>query len=160
MNKSKLVAVAFATVIAFAGTTFGQQATQDVTIDVQAINVLAVSSGTVSLTINSATAGSQPDSDTDNSTSYDVTTNEAARKIVGSLDLAYTGSVSLAVSLAAPTGGTSAGSVTLTTTNQDLVSGFGNLAETGHQITYVASSTVTDAPSNQTNTVTFTIVAV
>lgn len=152
---------ALATLALFLGMTsysVAQQANQSVTVDVDAINELAVSGDPANLVINSATAGSAPDNASDNSTTYDITTNEATKKIVGKLSAIYASGVSLAVSLGAPTGGTSAGSVTLTALDQDLVTVISNLAESGLSISYVASATVDAAPNaGETRTVTFTI---
>jgi hypothetical protein len=143
--------------LAFAGTLSAQTANQSVTVDVDAINVIDVSGNPGTLVINSATAGSAPDDASDNSTSYDITSNETTKKVVGSLDVAYASGISLKVTLAS-TGATSAGQVTLSTTDQDLVTGISNLAESGQQISYVASATVSAAPAAaESHTVTFTI---
>lgn len=141
------------------GTAAAQSDTQVVTIVVADINEIAVSSGTLSLTINSATAGSNPDADTDATTTYDITTNGSSKKITAALGSAYATGISLALTLGAPTGASSSGAVTLTTVAQDMVTGITKLAETGVSISYTASATAA-AVSNgagEAQTVTLTI---
>ncbi len=134
-------------------------ATQTVTIAVSAINEISVSSGTVSLTVNSATAGSQPTNATDGSTSYAITTNESNKKITGQINSAMPANTTLAINLVAPTGGSSAGTVTLSTSPSDLVTGISTLAESGKTITYTLSATIAAgivASTSRTVTLTLT----
>ena len=58
-----------------------------------------------------------------------ITTNEANKRIVGSLDVDMPLGTSLHVELKAPTGSISKGFITLSTTPQDLVVGIGGIAE-------------------------------
>ncbi len=141
-----------------ATTAIAQSATQDVTIVIADINEISVSCN-LTLTINSATAGSNPTDATDNTTSYSITTNGTLKKITGQLDAAYAVGISLKVNLSAPTGGTSQGQKTLTTLAQDLVTGISGLAESAIQIAYTASATAAVPPNGagETKTVTFTI---
>lgn len=145
-----------------ATTATAQSTTQDVTIVVEEINEISVS-GNVTLTINTATAGSNPDNATDNTTTYNITTNGSNKKITGQLSAAYASGISLAVNLTAPTGGTSAGQTTLTDVSaSDLVTGISNLAETGLTIAYTASATAAatpNSPGGEQKTVTYTITA-
>ncbi|HEX9940011.1 MAG TPA: hypothetical protein VGB15_22945, partial [Longimicrobium sp.] len=83
-----------------AGNAAAQQATQDVSFEVQAINQLAFT-GSPSLVISTATAGSAPTSVTANA-SYAITTNESNRKITASIDGNMPSGTTLSVSLAAP----------------------------------------------------------
>lgn len=157
MRNSKILAVGMFLLFAFAGTLAAQTANQSVSVDVDAINVISVSGNPGTLVISSATAGSQPDDASDNSTSYAITSNETSKKIVGSLDVAYASGISLKVTLASASG-SSAGEVTLSTSDQDLVTSLSNVAESGQQISYVASATVSAAPATaESHTVTFTI---
>lgn len=135
------------------------QANQNVTIVVGAINALSVSSGTVSMTISTATAGSAPTDATDNTTSYNITTNGSSMKLTAVLDAVYSSGISLALNLAAPTGGSSAGSTTLTAVAQDLVTGITKKAESTLSIGYTASATTVAAPNGagETKTVTITL---
>ncbi len=159
MKSLKTLVMAVVLFVGFATVAHAQTANQAVTIVVSPINVMSVSSGTVSMTINSATAGSNPDNASDAATSYAVTTNGTLKKITAALGTAYAGGISLALSLTAPTGGTSAGSVTLTTVAQDLVTGFANLAESGKGISYTASATAAAATNGagEAQTVTLTL---
>ncbi len=149
-----------ALLLAAAPSAWAQTATQDVTIIVEEIIEIAVS-GNVTLTIDAATAGQDPDDATDNSTTYDLTTNGAGKKITGVLGADYASGISLSIALAAPAGGgTSEGTQALGTTGVDLVTGVANLAETGLGITYTASVTGDAAPNTgagETQTVTFTV---
>jgi hypothetical protein len=156
MHRTAFLAVLLA---ASLGSTISAQNTfdQDVTIVVQDSNVLSVSSSTVTLTL-SATAGSNP-TDTDNSTTYNITTNGTSKKLTGQLGAAYASGISLDINLTAPTGGSST-QKTLTTSAQDLVTGFGQIAESGLGITYSATATPSAVPNGageqQTVTVTLT----
>lgn len=138
----------------------GSSTTQTVTYEVQAINELAVSGSTASLTVNSATAGSAPNAVTDASTSYAITTNETNRKITGKLNTDMPSGVTLSVTLAAPTGATSAGKTALSSTDADLVTGISTLNESGKSITYeLAATSAAGVVSSASKTVTLTITA-
>lgn len=141
---------------AFAGPT----ATQTVTYEVSAINELSVSSPTVSLTVNSSTAGGAPNAATDSSTSYAITTNESARKITGAINTAMPTGVTLSVTLAAPSGATSDGKKALTTTATDLVSSIETVNSAGHAISYeLAATSAAGVVPSASKTVTFTLTA-
>lgn len=138
----------------------GNTAQQTVTYEVQAINELSVSSPTSSLTVNSATAGSAPNVATDSSSSYAVTTNETNRKITGAINSNMPGGVTLSITLAAPTGATSAGKQQLSTTPTDLVTDIATLNESGKAITYELGATAAaGVVPSATKTVTLTITA-
>ena len=113
---------------------------QTVTYSVSAINEISVSGNPAALLVSVATAGSEPDVDTDASTSYAITTNQSSKKITGVLNSAMPDNTLLKVTLTAPTGG-SASQVTLTATAQDLVTGISTLAESGLTISYELSAT-------------------
>jgi hypothetical protein len=153
--------LAVATLILFGMTSVAsaQTANQVVTIVIGNINVISVSSGSLTLTINSATAGSAPTDAVNSATSYAVTTNGSALKVTAALGTAYASGISLALNLGAPTAATSAGSTVLTTTAQDLVTGISGLAESSLGITYTASATLAAAPNGagEAQTVTLTI---
>ncbi len=117
-------------------------ANQTVTIQVSAINEVSVSGNPGALTVDSATAGSQPTAATDSGTSYSITTNGTGKKITGALNSAMPAGTTLSVNLVAPSGGTSAGAVNLTTSTQNLVTGISQVASSGHGITYSLSATV------------------
>ncbi|MBM3475549.1 MAG: hypothetical protein FJX75_19970 [Armatimonadetes bacterium] len=133
-------------------------ANQTVTFQVSAINEISVSGNPGALTVSTATAGAEPDQVTDATTTYNLTTNGNNKKITGALDTAMPSDVTLKVNLAAPTGGTSAGDVTLSATAQNLVTGVSKKAEGTKGITYKLSATVAAGVVSQaTRTVTLTV---
>lgn len=133
-----------------------QTSTQIVTFQVTAINQIAFS-GSPSLTVNTATAGSGPTSATA-SASWAVTTNQTAAKITASIGSAMPSGLTLSVNLSAPTGGSSAGATTLGTTAVDLVTNITKLAESSLGVTYSLDATPTaGVVSSTTRTVTYTI---
>ena len=148
-----LLAMVFVTGALFAGAA----ANQTVTYEVTAINEFSVSGDPAALTVNAATAGSQPDEVTNAATTYAITTNGTGKKITGILNTAMPTGVTLKVNLAAPTGGTSIGDVTLSAVAADLVTGIATLAESAKAITYKLSALVTAgvvASANKTVTLT------
>lgn len=128
-----------------------------VTVNVSAINEVAITGGNVTLTINNATAGAEPDDATDTSTSLDWTTNEQSRKITVVSDNA-TPNFTLKVQATGVTGGTGAGEITVTDSAQDFVTG---IAETTGSATlsYTASATASAGDGSDIHTVTYTITA-
>ena len=155
---SKSLLLAAAAVLGSAiGVNAGPSATQDVSFTVAAINEISVS-GTPSLTVNSATAGSAPTAVTANAT-YAITTNESNRKITGAINSAMPSGLTLSATLGAPSGASSAGKQPLGTTAVDLVTGISTLNETGKSITYELEATSAAQPQSGTRTVTLTITA-
>jgi len=131
---------------------------QTVTYEVQAINEISVSGNPGALVISTATAGSEPDAATDATTSYSLTTNGTNKRITGSIDTAMPANTSLLVTLTAPTGGSSAGQVILSTTAQDLVTGISTLAESGLTISYEFTADASAGiVASSTKTVTLTV---
>lgn len=129
-----------------------------VTFTIGSINEISVSGNPSSLTVNSATAGSQPTSATDNATTYNITTNGSSLAITGAIDSSMPTGVTLSVELAAPTGGTSSGAVNMTTVAQNLVTGISNVAESGLTITYTVAATASASVQGPLNrTVTYTL---
>jgi len=144
--------------LALSAASASAQATQDVTLEVQAVNEIAFT-GSPSLVISTATAGSAPTSATANAT-YAVTTNETNQKITAQIDSDTPAGVTLSVSLAAPAGATSAGAVLLGTTAQDVVTGIGTVNASGLNVTYTLSATAAAGVVPSTSrTVTYTITA-
>jgi hypothetical protein len=157
-------AVRFAATLAIAVSVFAardasaQTATQTVSYEVTAVDQISVA-GSPSLVINTATAGSALTSATANGT-YAVTTNGTGRKITASIDSNMPAGLTLSVSLGAPTGATSTGAQTLSTTAQDVVTGITTLNESGLSISYGLSASVTaGAVAAANKTVTYTITA-
>jgi hypothetical protein len=160
-NSSKAAFIALIIAGLGAGAAFaGNTAQQTVTYEVQPINELSVSASTASVLVSSATAGSAPNVATDTTTTYAITTNEEGRKITGSLNSDMPIGVTLSVTLAAPTGATSAGKQSLSTTSADLVTGISTLNESGKGISYeLAATAAAGVVPSATKTVTLTITA-
>ncbi|HET6230091.1 MAG TPA: hypothetical protein VFE05_08480 [Longimicrobiaceae bacterium] len=156
--KTLRIAVPALALLAFAGAAHAQTATQSVAYEVQAINQIAFT-GSPSLTISTATAGSAPTSVTANG-SYAITTNETDRKITAELDSDMPAGTTLSVTLAAPSGATSAGAVSLSTTAQDVVTGISTVNQSGLNAGYTLAATVAAGvvPAGSRE-VTYTVVA-
>lgn len=140
--------------VCIAGTT----ASHTVTVSVSAINEVAISGGNLTLTINAATAGSNPDNATD-STTTDLlwTTNQASKKITVETNV-ISPTFTLTVAAASVTGGTAAGTVTLSTTAQSFVTGIATT--TGScDLSYTASATAAQGSGSDAHTVLYTITA-
>lgn len=146
-------------VVALAGAAWGADSdSHTVTVQVSAVNELAISGGNLTLTISSANAGSELDDATDN-TSCDLawTTNESSRKITVATDL---GSPSFTLKVVAQnvSGGTAASEVTLSTTAADFVTGVSQT--TGScDLAYTASATAAQGTGSDVHTVTYTVTA-
>ncbi|MBV9110969.1 MAG: hypothetical protein JO306_16290 [Gemmatimonadetes bacterium] len=158
MKTLRFVAPALALVALTAAKSHAQSNTQDVSLEVQAINQISFT-GSPSLVISTATAGSAPTSATANAT-YAITTNESNKKVTAQIDTDVPTGVTLSASLAAPSGATSAGAVSLSTVAQDVVTSISNVNASGLNVTYTLSATAAAGvvPST-TRTVTYTIVA-
>lgn len=126
-------------------------------VKAQAI-VLSIASN-VSLTIdtvNSVGGGLADDTD---STTYSVTNELGTKKLVGRLNAAMPAHVALNLQVVAPSGASSTGPVTLTASNQDLVTGIGLVNQSGLPITFTLSATVqAGVVTAGTRTVTLTLV--
>lgn len=122
------------------------------------VDLLSVSGSPPLMTINAATAGSQPDSVMDSSTTYSGLA-VLSSKITGNLNAAMPTGVTLQVQLQAPSGTSSAGLVTMGTTASNLVTGLVVLAAFNNlTITYRLSATVSAAiHSNVSRTLTLTL---
>ena len=132
-------AAALALMTFVAGTAGAQ--TQTVTFAVDAINQIALS-GSPSLTISTATAGSQPTSATSTGATWAVTTNTTNAKVTAALDSDMPAGLTLKVNVAAPSVGTSAGAVALNAAGVDVVTGVTKVAESGLAVTYTLDATV------------------
>lgn len=111
------------------------------------------------LTVSTATAGQQPNSATNNSTTYNLSTTTTVRSILGRVGLSMPSGLTLSVQLAAPTGATSAGSKSMTTTNQTLVSSIPtNTIQNNLTVTYTFSATAAASQvTNGSRTLTLTL---
>lgn len=144
MNAGRILA-ATALLVGAASAATAQTATQTVTFAVNAINRIAVS-GPASLTINSATAGSQPTSASSTGLTWAVTTNQTNQKVTAELTVASGGNMpaglTLSATMAAPAVGTSDGPLSLSTTPVRLVSGLTQVAQGGMALTLALDATV------------------
>lgn len=133
------------------------QTTATATYEVQAINEVSVSGNPAALVINT---GAELAGVTDATTTWGVTTNETGKKVTGAINTAMPTGVTLEVSLAAPSGATSAGSKALGIAAVDLVTGIAQVQATGLGVTYTLKSTPTaGVVASATKTVTYTITA-
>ena len=157
MNTARRFAAVAALVIAAAPVAHAQTATQTVTFAVNAVNQIAVT-GTPSLTITTAVAGSAPTSVTDATASWAVTTNQTGAKITASIPTAMPAGLTLSANLAAPTGGTSAGFTALGVTAVDVVTGITKLAQGSLALSYKLDATAAaGVVTSATRVVTYTI---
>jgi hypothetical protein len=143
-------------VVAAAASASAQTATQTVTMQVAAINLISVA-GTPSLTISAAVAGGAPTSATSTGNTWAVTTNQSGAKITASIPTAMPAGITLSANMASPTGGASAGYQALGTTAVDLVTGITQLNETGLSLSYQLDATAAAGTFSSTRVVTFTI---
>ena len=138
----------------------GSSANHAVTVTASAINEASISGGSITLTINAATAGSDPDAVGDSLTcDFLWTTNEASKKItVGTALASY--SYSLKVKALSPTSGSAAAEVTLDDTDaHDFVTGVGTSAGQC-DLRYIGSATAAAGTgSDEHTTVPYTIAA-
>jgi len=115
--------------------------TQTVNFEVKAINQFSITSTPVTLTITTATAGSDPTPVTDNSSVWAVTTNQTNAKISASIPTDMPTGVTLGVQLAAPAGATSTAKNLASGTAQDLVTGITKVKGNALTVTYTLSAT-------------------
>jgi len=154
MFKNTLRAIALLAVTAVAAQA---QNTQTVTYAVNAVNQIAFS-GTPSLTITTAVAGSAPTSVTDATSSWAVTTNQTGAKISASIPTAMPTGLTLSASLAAPAGATSAGFQALGVTAVDVVTVVTKLAQGSLGVSYKLDATAAaGVVASATKLVTYTI---
>ena len=111
-------------------------------------DTLSISGNPAAMSITTATAGSNPDSATDNSTTCNMTTLTVVRKVTGKINTNMPTGLTLRVQIAAPTGATSAGSVAMTTTAANLITAIPkSTTATNLEITYTLAATPTAAPA-------------
>ena len=98
--------------------TASNTANHTVTVHVDAINEVAITGGDITLTINSANAGSQPNDATNATCHLEWTTNEANKKITVQSDQAAP-TFTLKVLATGVSGGTAAPQVTVSNVAED-----------------------------------------
>lgn len=135
-------------------------ATQTVTFAVTEINEISVSGNPGMMTIARSTPGEPPQSVTEDSTRYAITANGGNSKITAVMDRALPLGLNLAVTLAAPSGATSAGEVSLGTASSDVVTAIRGVAERAHIITYkLSASAAVGVVTPESRTITLTVTA-
>lgn len=163
MKTLESIVLAVLLCLVYAGTAAAQTtATQQVTIVVEEVSALSVS-GDASVTVDGVAADGTIEG-SDNTTTYNVTTNAsstAPRKITGQLTSGdFSAGLALFVDLTAPSGATAAGEQQLANASAvDLVTGISGTRASALTISYraTAAETVTPNPSGETQTVTYTI---
>lgn len=115
--------------------------TQTVNFEVKPINQFSITSTPVTLTITTATAGSDPTPVSDNTSVWAVTTNQTNAKISASIPTDMPAGVTLAVQLAAPAGATSTSRDLASGAAQDLVTGLTKVKGNALTVTYTLSAT-------------------
>ena len=137
----------------------GNTANHTVTVTVSTINELSITGGNFTLTINAATAGSNPTDATDNTTTdLNWTTNVASKKITVATSLASP-TFTLKVVAQTVSGGTAAAEVTLSTTAADFVTGISTTIGTC-DLSYTAQATAAQGTGSDAHVVTYTLTAV
>ena len=143
--KAGRILAAMALLVGATSVATAQTATQTVTFAVNGINRISVS-GPASLTVNTATAGSEPTDAVSAGITWAITTNQAGQKVTAELTAASGGNMpaglSLSANMAAPAVGTSDGQVSLSTTPARLVNGITRVAQSGMALTLTLSATV------------------
>jgi hypothetical protein len=132
--------------------------TQTVNFEVKPINQFSITSTAVTLTITTATAGSDPAPVSDGTSVWAITTNQTNAKISASIPSNMPAGLTLGVLLGQPAGATST-ATNLSTVSQDLVTGITKLKATGLAVTYTLSATAAAgviAPDSRVVTYTMT----
>jgi cytoskeletal protein RodZ len=165
MKMFKSLVLAFVLFMGMASVATAQSANHTVNVAISAINDISIA-GDVTLSITTATAGSDP-APVSQGTTYAVTTNDAGgtTKISASTSVAPNSlgdgpgnDLDLSVTASAPTGGTSAGAKSLGTTAVDVVTAMAPVSESGVALSYTLTATAeTGQLSSAAIVVTYTI---
>jgi hypothetical protein len=157
MKRSTFLTIGALFALSAVRTASAQTATQTVTFQVTAINQIAVT-GTPSLVINTAAAGSAPTTVTSSGNSWSVTTNQSGASITASIPTAMPAGLTLSANLVAPAGATSSGSTALGVTAATVVSGITKLNASALALTYTLDATAAaGVVTSSTRVVTYTI---
>lgn len=158
MKPRTLVAVAGVLTLALSAIASAQPtATQSVTFQVDAINEMSVT-GSPSLLIDAAVAGSAPTSVTANGMTWAVTTNQTGAKITASIASNMPAGLTLSANMSGPAGATSAGLKALSTVAVDMVTVITKLNSTGLALGYQLDATsAAGVIVSSTRIVTFTV---
>ena len=157
MSDKWFVAIGFSIILSCAALVIAADTdSHTVTVTVNAINEIAVTGGNILLTINSATAGSEPNNTVDATTGLQWTSNATGKKITIGTDLAAPEFVLKALATGV-TGGTAATEVTVSNVAQDYVTGVSTTTGSG-TTRYTASASAAGGTGSDVHTITFTIV--
>lgn len=168
--KKLLLAGAFSALASSGAWAVGDTATDshDVTVTVPEVALIDVDDTTVTCALTAPIEAGSNFTDGTVTSSYAITANipvagTPKNKIQVSVDAVPTVGADLKVVSAVPTssGGTAASAVTLSDTDQDLVTGMGNTVDSNVTLTYTCSHTGSPIASHGSDTVsvTYTIVA-
>ena len=130
------------------------------TVTASAINEASVVGGNVTVTINAATAGSNPTAVTDSTTSdLNWTTNEASKKIAIKSSIAV-GSQTFTLKATATniSGGTAESQVSLTDSDQDFITAISTTVGTC-DLSYEGTATAAEGTGSDAHTITYTLTA-
>lgn len=121
---------------------------------------LSVSGSPAEMTVSSAIAGSQPITVTDAATTYSVSALLIQKKkVTARLSASMPSGVTLQVTLVAPSGATSLGTVSLDTIDRDLITNVANALPETNTITFrLTATTAAGVLVSATRTVTFSLV--
>lgn len=161
--KNTMLFLVIGMILILGSLTQAHAATQTFNIVVASITEISVSGAPGTLTVSTATAGSEPTDATDETTSYSITTNGANKKITGQITtggLPPSG-IDLKILLDATDVGTGAGTVTLLAASaSDLVTAITKKTASAKSITYTLSATTAAGELTSTSkTVTLTVSA-
>jgi hypothetical protein len=115
-------------------------ATQTITFSIEPISEIGFSGDPQPLVASQASPGEDPSDVVDNSTFYSVTTNGSSEKVVACLNATMPTGTVLCIMVGAPVGATSAGNVDLDTSNQNVVTGITQVAQSNLSIGYIFES--------------------
>ncbi|HEV8411714.1 MAG TPA: hypothetical protein VGQ30_14495 [Gemmatimonadaceae bacterium] len=157
MKNATYITIGALVALAAVNTASAQTATQTVTFQVTAINQIAVT-GTPSLVINAAAAGSAPTSVTASGNTWSVTTNQSGASITASIPTAMPAGLTLSANLTAPAGATSTGLTALGATAVNVVTGITKLNAAALALSYQLDATAAaGVVTSSTRVVTYTI---
>jgi len=139
--KTVRIALPAAAFLAFAAAGSATAQQQTVSYEVTAVSEISFS-GSPSLVISQAQAGTGLTS-ANAAASYALTTNQSGMKITAQLGAALPDHVTLSVSLEAPSGGTTSGTVALSdAVAKNVVTGVSKVNESGLDVTYTLAAGV------------------
>ena len=132
-------------------------ASHTVTVIVQPINEVSLEGGDLTLTIDTAEAGNEPEAAIEGQARLLWTTNQYDRKITVATDR-NTSNFELMLEAVDVSGGTSTGAVRLASTPQDLIVGISTTVGSA-DLLYTATAGAADGIGREVHTVSFTITA-